>query len=129
MAMADAQRTVVLVVLAKDARHFADSIFAVTRARRRSRRVPQEWRVTLDEPGVTAGALTFTRRDGEAGTTWSLFAADKDFEEVRTTAEAGDVTAVAGALRRQALALLPPPAAKPRRPRQRPVPGSTIRRN
>lgn len=129
LAVADAARTVVLVVLARDAKRFADSVASVTRARRRARRVPQEWRVTLEEPGVTVGSFSFTRRDDETGSTWRLFAADKDFDEVRGSVNPEDVQAVMAAVRRHAQALLPPPAPKRRSTRQSPRPDSTIRRN
>lgn len=128
IALADSARTIILTVLARDARRWSDSLTLVVRLRPRSRRVPQEWRVILEEPGLEAGSMSVTRRDGETGSAWSLFVADKDFQSVRIPLEPDEVRALVAAMRRNVAAVLPP-AARKKRAQRIPAGVPSIRRN
>ena len=128
LALADSDRVIVLTVLPRDAKRWADSVDLVVRAKSHSRRVPKEWIVMLEEPGLQAGSLTLTRRDGEAGSRWSLYAADKSFDEIRLGIAPGEARALLAAVRRGVNALLPPPKSRSRKRPRRPVrPTSTHR--
>ena len=55
LALADSDKVLVLTVFARDAKRWADSVALVLRARPATARVPREWTVILEEPGLAAG--------------------------------------------------------------------------
>lgn len=120
VAIADSERVLAITVLARDAKRWADSASLVLRVKASSRRTLREWTVLLEEPGIQAGSLSLTRRDGDAGTKWSLYLADREFEEIRLVLTPTEVRGVLAAMQRRAQAALPAPATPSRRPRKRP---------
>jgi hypothetical protein len=117
VAVADSDKVLVITVLARDARRWGDSVSKILRAKAPSRRVPKEWTAILEEPGLQSGSMSVTRRDGQAGTQWSLYVANRDFDEIRIGMDAGEVRGLVAAIRRRAAAASPP---KPSRARKRP---------
>lgn len=124
VAVADSARTLILTVLPRDVRRWSDSVSRILVTRRRVRRFPQQWSATLSEPGIEAGSMTMTRRDSDAGSTWSLFVSDSRFMQTRVILDAGEAKAIRSAFRRAADVAAPPPPRRRRSP-QRP----SIRRN
>jgi len=121
VAIADSTRVLAITVLARDAKRWADSVSLVLRRKVALRRAPREWVVLLEEPGIQAGSLSLTRRDGESGSTWSLFLADRDFEEIRLVLSATEVRAVLAAMQHRTQAALAAIGLPPKRsPRKRP---------
>ncbi|MBV6522324.1 MAG: hypothetical protein MNPFHGCM_02472 [Gemmatimonadaceae bacterium] len=98
-AIADSVRSLVLTVLARDARRWSDSAAILLRPMRRSRRSDADRTVVLEEPGIEAGSISLTRRVTDAGAQWSLFVADRTFETIRVALEITDVRAVVSAMR------------------------------
>ena len=122
LAVADADKVLVLTVRASDAKRWADSVALVVRAKAPSRRVSKEWRVMLEEPGLQAGSMTLTRRDGEVGSRWSLYLADKEFEEIRVGISPDEARALLAAVQRSVNVVLPPTPKSPgKSPRHHPV--------
>ncbi|MEP7346624.1 MAG: hypothetical protein ABI877_15240, partial [Gemmatimonadaceae bacterium] len=115
VAVADSEKVLVLSVLSRDAKRWADSVALVLGARSASKRAPKEWTVILEEPGLQAGSLILTRRDNEAGTRWSLFVTDREFEEIRIGVAVGEVRALVAALRRRLNAAIAPSTKRPRK--------------
>ena len=124
VALADSERVLILTLVARDAKRWADSVALVLRARTISKRVPKEWTVMVEEPGLQAGSLILTRRDGEVGSRWTLSVADREFDQIRMTVDPGEVRALLAAMRRQVdAAVRPVPGRAKQRQRAR-VPSS-----
>lgn len=101
---------VALVLRAADLRRFADSA-----TRLDSRRGP--WRVRIEEPGVSAGALELSRQAGVRGAAvYRLFAADDVVGAVTDSLARSEVRLLIRRLRAAALAAAPPPPPRRRRP-------------
>jgi hypothetical protein len=69
----------------------------------------------LEEPGLQAGSLTLTRRDGAVGSRWSLYVADREFKEIRIGIAPGEARALLAAVQRGVHVSLPPTPTHPRK--------------
>ncbi len=115
---------VTLVLRPSDLRGFADSIIrrlAATRDRR-------SWSFRIEEPGVSAGAMSVSGQRDLTTRTWSyrLFAADDVLRSVTDSLGAAEVRVFARKLRQAAQAAAPPPAR--RRPARKPNGGAPAAR-
>ncbi|MGQ0649408.1 MAG: hypothetical protein ACT4P7_17785 [Gemmatimonadaceae bacterium] len=108
------EATVSVTFRATDARRFADSL-----TRRLSPRRSREttWTLRLEEPGVSAGALSISPAERQPDKTrqYLLFVADDVVTAVRQTLNARETAMLARKLREAAAAALPRPPTR-RRP-------------
>ena len=112
---ADEKNSVVVTLLSTDLRRWSDSANRMLAARPPRRGQSVSWNAVVEGPGVVAGSMSLTRAIAPGDTTLVLLVTDTGFKAVRTRLTMTDAKALVGAMRRAALASLPPPTPAPAR--------------
>lgn len=127
--VADARTTLVVTLLALDVRRWSDSATRVLAAKAPPRGRSAKWEAVVDGPGVKAGSMALARSIGPGDTSITLLVTDTAFRGVRTSLTMDEARALAGAMKRAAMASLPtkvppmkapPPATKAPPPPRKP---------
>jgi len=105
---ADGQRTIAVLLLARDVRRWADSASRVLGSRLRGKEQTGRWAATVEEPGSRSGSMMLSRSIEQGDTVITVFLADNDLYGVRTTVDAFEARAFVGAMKRVAEAILFP---------------------
>ena len=102
------QKSITMILLARDLRRWADSASKVLAARLPRRAQGVRWRAVAEGPGVAAGSMTLSRSIEGEDTTITFFLADPQFESIRVVIAPEEAQALVRAMRRAANAVLTP---------------------
>lgn len=114
LAVSDGRTSVVLNLMATDLRRWSDSASRILAAPAPRRGQSAKWEAAVAGPGVAAGSVSLARRVAPGDTGIVLLVTDAEFRGVRTELAPEEARALSLALRRAALASMPPPT--PRKP-------------
>jgi hypothetical protein len=107
LAAADARTQIVITLMSTDLRRWSDSAARILAANPPRRGQMASWNASVEGPGVVAGSMALTRSISPGDTTLVLLVTDTAFKAVRTSLTMADARALAGAMKRAALASLP----------------------
>lgn len=100
ISVADDARSLALAFRHSDLRRWADSARRIVAYRSSRRAATRTLRVAVDEPGIRGGSLALSRTISAGVSTYTLFAADGDFERVRTTLSDAEARTFIATIRR-----------------------------
>ncbi len=115
LAAADARSSLVLTLLATDARRWADSAARILAAPAPGRGRSATWEAEVAGPGVSAGSISLSRRVAPGDTAIVLLVTDASFQGVRTELTMENARALTQAMRRAAAASVARPPRQPPR--------------
>jgi hypothetical protein len=131
LGVADERTSLVVTIMSIDLRRWSDSATRMLAARSPRRGNYVKWESVVAGPGVVAGSMSLARSILPNDTTLVLLVTDTAFRAVRTELTMEEARALAGAMKRAALASLPtrvpPPPARKAAPKK-PPPDSGMRR-
>jgi hypothetical protein len=110
---ADGQKTIALLLLARDVARWADSASRVLAARAPAKNKSGRWWASVEEPGTRSGSMMLSRAIEKGDTVISIFLADSSLVGVRTTVDAYEARVFVAAMKRVAGGILAPTRPKP----------------
>lgn len=106
--VADASKSVALLLRARDVRQWADSANRVLAGRARGKPPAGRWEAVVEEPGTRSGSMGLSRRIDGKDTVITVYFADSALTMVRGTLDSYEARALVGAFKKAAATYLVP---------------------